>query len=293
MVGSCRRWVGGLLVVGALVTPAALEAQDRGIQLSLDRVRVLVNKDVADERWAIALNTTDLTVLGNVFRPGGGEPVFIFCVPTGTANTFACQGAGPCTTELCTDQYTDLGVVTLPADFFLPEGVDLDLATAAAPRATTADPQGADRGFQETPNGMHALVSKDVGNERWAITLNRDDRTVTGNVFFPEGGDPAFLSCSQVIGHSRSFDCFGAGPCVDSSCEDQYTPLGLVTLPVDFFGPTTCGDAQVRGHERCEAGAFCVFLCSVDDVCQPPLDMSPIPIPGSCSDDCNLCEPLL
>ncbi len=42
-------------------------------------------------------------------------------------------------------------------------------------------------GIQQTPDSARYLISKDVGNERWAITYNLDDRTVTGTdpVNFP------------------------------------------------------------------------------------------------------------
>ena len=42
-------------------------------------------------------------------------------------------------------------------------------------------------GLQITPDERCTLVSKDVGTERWAITRNADDGSVTGNVFFPFG----------------------------------------------------------------------------------------------------------
>ena len=286
MMGSTIRVIGAVLVAGAVIAPRAADAQDRGIQLSHNQTRVLVNKDVGNERWAIGLNSTaGGTVLGNVFRPGGGEPVFLFCEPTGAPSTYTCEAAGPCETATCTDQYEDLGAVTLPVDFFLPPGSEVPSAAG-----TDAGIAAADRGYQETPDGMHALVSKDVGNERWAITLNRDDRTVTGNVFFPEGGDPAFVSCDQETGAPTTFECFGAGPCVTEGCQNQYTPLGVVTLPNDFFGPTTCGNARLEGHERCEAGAACIALCGADLPCQ---GSPPFPIPGICEDDCSRCTPAI
>jgi hypothetical protein len=283
MTGSTVRVMGSLCVLGALLAAQAADAQNRGIQLSHNQIRVLVNKDVGDERWAIALNSTGGgTVLGNVFRPGGGEPVFLFCEPTVAPNTYTCAAAGPCDTTTCIEQYEDLGVVILPADFFLLPGAERP-ASAVDGAAIAAG----DRGYQETPDGLHALVSKDVGNERWAITLNRDDRTVTGNVFFPEGGDPAFVSCNQALGSPTSFECFGAGPCVTQGCQNQYTPLGPVNLPADFFGPTTCGNGRVEGHERCEAGEACTALCGADLPCQ---GSPPFPIPGVCEEDCSLCK---
>src|SRR6185369_17146882 len=53
------------------------------------------------------------------------------------------------------------------------------------------------KGVQTTPDNQHILVSKDVGNERWAISLNADD-TITGNVFLCDGSPPAFVWCAVV-----------------------------------------------------------------------------------------------
>ena len=39
-------------------------------------------------------------------------------------------------------------------------------------------------GIQGTPDGKRILVNKDVGNSRYAIEQDQDDRSATGNVFF-------------------------------------------------------------------------------------------------------------
>ncbi len=288
-MGRLKDRLVGWTVALAVVFPLTVaNAQDRGIQLSLDGTRVLVNKDVGEDRWGIALNTLSQTITGNVFPGSGGEPIFIFCEPEGLVNTWSCRGSGPCVTATCTSQYTDFGVVTLPADFFSPPGFNDQFAVpSTAPPARAAN-GAATNGFQETPDGMHVLVSKDINGERWAITLNRDDRTLTGNVFFPEGGDPAFVSCGQDLGGSDSFRCSGAGPCVTDGCMDQYNLIGTVALPDGFFGPSTCGNFKVEASERCEADTACVLLCGVDVVCGP----TPIPLPGLCSDDCSTCRTL-
>ena len=55
------------------------------------------------------------------------------------------------------------------------------LATAlVASLATGASAQGS--GLQQTPDSARYLISKDVGAERWAISFNLSDQTVTGNV---------------------------------------------------------------------------------------------------------------
>ncbi|MEY4949181.1 MAG: hypothetical protein RL698_1392, partial [Pseudomonadota bacterium] len=48
-------------------------------------------------------------------------------------------------------------------------------------------------GIQLAPESDRYFISKDVGQERWAITYNLDDKTVTGNVFPLDGGAPTFL----------------------------------------------------------------------------------------------------
>jgi hypothetical protein len=89
----------------------------RGIQASPDGKRILVNKDVNNERFAITLND-DGTATGNVFREGGGPPAFLVCNPLAGPNQFACFGADACPADPCTDQFSFVANVTLPGDFF-------------------------------------------------------------------------------------------------------------------------------------------------------------------------------
>ncbi len=97
--------------------PCSAGGTQRGIQRTPDGKRVLVNKDVGPDRWAIALNEADQTVIGNVFR-ADGSPAFIVCTPLAGDNSFSCSGADGCTVEPCTDQFTFIDNVTLPANFF-------------------------------------------------------------------------------------------------------------------------------------------------------------------------------
>src|SRR4030095_4867700 len=53
-------------------------------------------------------------------------------------------------------------------------------------------------GIQITPEGKRTLVNKDVGSERWAITENADDGSVTGNVFRSDGGPASFVFCERL-----------------------------------------------------------------------------------------------
>jgi hypothetical protein len=190
-----------LLLAAILLTPIAAAAQSRGIQLTPDSRRILVNKDIGSERWAISQNQDDGTVTGNVFRSGGGSPAFIFCEPNGDllrcSGTDACSGAG------------------------------------------------GQRGIQNTPDGRRILVNKDVGTERWAISKNLDDGTVTGNVFQSGGGAPSFIFC-EPLAAPNSFRCSGASACASLPCGNTFTFIADVTLPGDFFAvPVPCNEQYV------------------------------------------------
>jgi hypothetical protein len=93
-----------------------------GLQRNIQRASngiILVNKDVAGERYAINLNH-DGTVTGNVFRGAAVPPAFLFCAPTLTAHVYECSGADACTTASCDDEpFTFIATVTLPEDFFV------------------------------------------------------------------------------------------------------------------------------------------------------------------------------
>jgi len=106
-------------------------------------------------------------------------------------------------------------------------------------------------GVQWTPDALRILVNKDVGAERWAITLNLLDATVTGNVFFTDARPPLFLWCERT-GHNHSpslaelllsYRCFGSERAQSvftvgdwSLVSDQVTLDGLFFAPP----PETC-----------------------------------------------------
>lgn len=117
----------------ALALATSAHAGD-GVQILPDATRILVSKDVGNERWAISLdlgNETPLNVTGNVFRRDGGPAAFIWCViqdVEGSADdirsanfTWNCFGADRCDTPPCSaSQWTFVSSVTLPGRFFLP-----------------------------------------------------------------------------------------------------------------------------------------------------------------------------
>ncbi len=120
-------------------------------------------------------------------------------------------------------------------------------------------------GLQMTPDSGRYLINKDVGNERWAISFNLNDRTVTGNVFRTDG-PPAFVWCeikhetpSPVPAQTQYLlDCFGADACLSAPCTpDQWTRIAT-DLPIggDFLLPpgtlsTFGGNVQPIFNARC------------------------------------------
>lgn len=121
----------------------------------------------------------------------------------------------------------------------------------AALDAIPGAPRGS--GLQLSPDGKRVLISKDVGSERWAITENVADGSVTGNVFRADGGAPSFVSCVRLRDDGNpnplevqiTFGCSGADACADAACPPStWTSLGEVTLPGAFFEPSTAGTAM-------------------------------------------------
>lgn len=119
------------------------------------------------------------------------------------------------------------------------------LVPANSYSCTAADPcqdlgSGPTRGIQRTTD-LVVLANKDVGDERWAISLNPDG-TATGNVFLENEPSPAFIHCTPT-GSPNGFACSGADTCITETCIDQYTFIANVTLPADFFEvPIPCNE---------------------------------------------------
>ncbi len=245
-LGSCTVAAFGLLVV----TQTAL-AQS-GTRLTPDGKRALVSKDIAGQRWAISRNP-DGTVTGNVFFPGGGAPQFVFCTQTSTSGSdvvLSCSGASACPLAECqSDEWAFVAEVTLPLAFF-GAGAAGVASTSSSPTLPKPPFPGvkltriaggsavAASGLQLTPDRALTLISKDVGSERWAISRN-DDATVTGNVFFPGGGEPQFVWCEPngAAGADVPLRCLGAAACAPGAdCgRADWTLIAEVALPASFF----------------------------------------------------------
>jgi len=291
-----RRGPGLALLSLACALPVAwprAAAAQRGVQLTPDQDQILVNKDVGDQRWAIAFNLDDDTVTGNVYFPSGGDPIFLWCEylsDNGAADQvdlvidFRCFAADACFTG--TDpsaSWSFLSDVTVPATFFLPPGTarsaarlgllerppervrsrrrgpSIDLGrsrrlpatgAAAVRLGAPAGVRAVGRGSQLTPDEKRFLVSKNVGEERWAIALNEGAGTVTGNVFSAGGfGAPTFLWCDPVgddgdpnfATREIRLTCFAAAPCPSIPCTpDQWSLVANVVATGAFFLPTQC-----------------------------------------------------
>jgi len=215
-----------------------------GIQVTPDEERTLISKEVDGARWAITRNADDGSVTGNVYFPDGGDPLFLYCEETDATDdevTLSCSGADGCVTAPC-GGFSAIGEVVLPLEFFaLPTGT-MTSSTALAgvrARATRESPAGLDErgsGIQVTPDDARILISKEVDGARWAITRNVDDGTVTGNVYFPDGGEPLFLFCEETDATEDevTLRCSGADGCVAAPC-GGFSFLSEVSLPLEFF----------------------------------------------------------
>lgn len=113
-------------------------------------------------------------------------------------------------------------------------------------------------GVQVTPDGKRTLVSKDVGDERWAITLDHVDGSVTGNVFRAEGGAPQFVWCEPVAGAplgQQAFSCEGSDSCAGGACTPaQWAFIDEVDVPAAFFRPEGSGQSAEAAAAVAGAG---------------------------------------
>ena len=215
---------------------------------------------------------------------------------------FTCQGADACpstASECAQNGWAVIAAdVPIPASFFLPPGGDGVAAVAAAesvrarhgvaaivlararalwvrvrgwfddpveladlgPRPAWAGVSA--RGATLTYDGYNYLVNKDLGGERWSISLNlvpvgdqdgtfrNEIVSLTGNVFKPDGSPPSFIHCVpradstgtlDDLGSTFRFACDGTSACDGTAAgcaESAWTLLGDdVALPASFLLP--------------------------------------------------------
>ncbi|MBU6281380.1 YHYH protein [bacterium] len=98
------------------------DARESGFQATPAFDRLLVNKDVNGERWAMSWDRAGGVVTGNVFPVDGGAPKFVVCRVLGSdaqgGLTADCKGADACISCPCGGGWTSLGSVVLPSGFF-------------------------------------------------------------------------------------------------------------------------------------------------------------------------------
>jgi hypothetical protein len=99
-------------------------------------------------------------------------------------------------------------------------------------------------GAQWSRDKQTIVAQKDVGNERWAITLNLLDLSVSGNVFFTDGSPPQFISCDtdEVVfdlpNLTIMYRCFGSGSAQTIFDSNDWNFIGDgISLPASFFLP--------------------------------------------------------
>jgi len=128
-------------------------------------------------------------------------------------------------------------------------------------------------GIQRTPDGERVLVSKDVGGQRYAITLNVADGTATGNVFSADGSAPQFISCAPI--GLDGFDCRVAPTCDPSAARESGIQRAFdsqaVLVSKDVSGQryaiTRNVDGTLTGNVFFSATGDAKFLfCTPDDV---------------------------
>jgi len=144
------------------------------------------------------------------------------------------------------------------------------VAFLAASHAGNAYAQGS--GIQQSPDSARYLISKDVGAERWAISYNLNDRTVTGNVFKTDGSAPSFIWCqitnevtaADPADNQYTLDCYGSTACAAAPCDKSAWTLIAAGLPIpgSFLLPdetkaTYAGQVQPIFTQSCATNLAC------------------------------------
>lgn len=103
------------------------------------------------------------------------------------------------------------------------------------------------------------LVSKDVGDDRWAISYSQITGVLTGNIFPVGGGAPKFVWCDDTFTGDENtfiFDCFQADPCTVGPCGEEgidWTSIGTgIPLPASFLALPA--DAAARASSSRSTG---------------------------------------
>ena len=95
---------------------------NKGIAITIDQKRLIVNKLQSDGRWTVILDRDKLDVIGNV-TGNDGSVAFIQCLITGASGTdiYSSSFYVSCFSGVVNTAYWNpLGSFTIPASFFLP-----------------------------------------------------------------------------------------------------------------------------------------------------------------------------
>jgi hypothetical protein len=288
-----------------LATPssAIAQASNRGATLSLDKLNFLVNKDVGNERWSISLNFVPQqsqqggivpqlqSLTGNVFKPDGSPPSFIFCTPrddsTGTLDDpssqfgFSCQGTNACAGDARDCARTSWSLISddvvLSSSFFLPPG-GLPAATQSDPGIViigrTSDPPSIVTTNFSTTQGASAArpaAGCNEGAECFVPTLG-SCKNVRGKIVTTSGG-----ACGCLI-ENVSTQCIGCGGGAAGQCGgDCSFPVAGATARGECLpfspGSATCAcyaiasgqDQSVQGCAGPDNVGCSGARCCVDD----------------------------
>ena len=107
-----------------------------------------------------------------------------------------------------------------------------------------------------SPDQQSFMVNKDIGPERWTITLNlfstdpKSVISVTGNIFRADGGSASFVTCLERVDSSGDLrlptstfrlSCSGASACPTTAAECARSAWTLIAddirVPASFFLP--------------------------------------------------------
>ncbi len=138
-----------MTLLAALAGASAAEAAPNGVQWTPDGSHLLVNKDVGQERWTIALDLEHLSATGNVFFVDGRAPAFLWCETVSSeferaigeiTLRYRCFGSDVALGGFGIDDWTLISEqVFLPLSFFVPPAETCDLRDAVnGPNAQNA-----------------------------------------------------------------------------------------------------------------------------------------------------------
>lgn len=125
-------------------------------------------------------------------------------------------------------------------------GIALLLVTGGLALVQNAEAQPSGR--RTTRDGKHQMVNRAEAGLQWAVSYTPQEGVLTGNVFDPSGGEPAYVWCRRV-GDDGVMDpneveilwqCEGAERCNESPCDASgWSSFGNEPIPLGgfFFQP--------------------------------------------------------